>query len=244
MKVIVTVICILALLCNPTLHFHALAEMQGERPESPIDASTDKSDYFTGETVKIHGSLPVLTNGHEVNVIVKDANGGTFTKLRVKPTTDSKFEASFQIPSYDKLFAAGKWKINIGYAIWGAKLEINVLVGEKIINHSVTIYNLDFITSNGGEIRVGDEVMITSQITNNEERDKRIYYIVQIEDIFGATIFLDWSSRTLGSKETAEFSVIWVPESKGEYKLEIFAWDDISAPTPLSPSKIINHTVS
>ncbi len=226
------------------LHSYASAEMQGERPESPIDVTTDKSDYYTGDTVKINGSVPTLENGHEVNVIVKDANGETFTKLRVKPTDDSKFEASFQIPPYDKLFPTGKWTINIGYAIWAAKLEINVLVGEEITNHSVTISSLEFVTSNTEEMRVGDEVLITSEITNNEETDKQIYYIVQIEDIFGATVLLDWFTRTLGSRETAEFSVTWVPESEGEYKLEIFAWDDITAPTPLSPSKIINQTIS
>ena len=243
-KVLVTVICILILLGNLALHSYASTVMQGERPESPIDVITDKTDYYTGDTVKIKGSVPTLENGHEVNVIVKDANGETFTKLRVKPTDDSKFEASFQIPSFDKLFPKGIWTINIGYAIWAAKLEINVSVGEKITNHSVTISNLEFVTSNAGEMRVGDEVTITSQITNNEERNKRIYYIVQIEDMFGATIFLDWFTRTLGSKESAEFSVIWVPESIGEYEVEIFAWDDINAPTPLTPSKIINKTVS
>ncbi|MGH9923018.1 MAG: hypothetical protein ACRD38_09725, partial [Nitrososphaerales archaeon] len=155
-----------------------------------------------------------------------------------------KFEASFQIPPYDKLFPTGKWTINIGYAIWAAKLEINVLVGEEITNHSVTISNPEFVTSNTEEMRVGDEVLITSEITNNEETDKQVYYIVQIEDIFGATVLLDWFTRTLASRETAEFSVTWVPESEGEYKLEIFVWDDIIAPTPLSPSKIINQIVS
>jgi len=243
MNVMVTIICILALSCNLVLPPYSSAEMQGERPESPISATTDKSNYFTGEIVKIRGSVPVLNNGHEVNVIVKDANGGTFTKLRVKPTSDSKFEASFQIPPYDKLFPTGRWTISIGYAIWAAKIEINILAGEKTTVYSVTISKPELVT-NMQEIRAGDEVVIVSDVKNNEEKEQRIFYIVKIEDVLGSTIFLDWSTRTLGVQETAKFSVTWVPALHGEYTLEIFAWDDIKTPTPLSASQSINQTIT
>jgi len=243
MNVQVTIICILALLCNLMLPPYTSAEMQGERPESPITATTDKSNYFTGEIVKIRGSVPILNNGHEVNVIVKDANGGTFTKLRVKPTSDSKFETSFQIPPYDKLLPTGRWTISIGYAIWATKLEINILASENTAVDSVTLSKPELVTKMQ-KIRAGDDVVIVSKVKNNEEREQRIFYIVKIEDVLGTTIFLDWFARTLGAQETAEFSVSWVPEIKGEYALEIFVWSDIKTPTPLSTSQSINQTIT
>ncbi|GEM_PF-3189139 len=244
LKAIVAVICILTLLCNVALNSPVSAEMQDERPESPIDVTTDKIVYYTRDTVKIKGRVPALENGHEVNVIVKDANGGTFTKLRVKPTDDSKFEASFQIPSYDKLFPTGKWTINIGYAIWAAKLEINVLAAESKTAYSVTVSNIELVTNNMQETRPGEEIMIVSEIKNNEEREQRVFYIVKIEDTFGTTVFLDSLTMMLGVKETAEFSVTWVPESLGKYTLEIFVWNDISTPTPLAPSQSISKTIT
>jgi hypothetical protein len=244
LKAIVAVICILTPLSNVVLHSHASDEMQDERPESPIDVITDKTDYYTGDTVKIKGSVPALENGHEVNVIVKDANGETFTKLRIKPTDDSKFETSFQIPSYDKLFPTGKWKINIGYAIWAAKLEINVLAGESKMAYSVTISKPELITNSMQETRPGDEVMIVSEIQNNEERVQQVFYIVKIEDTFGTTVFLDSLTVMLRPKQTTELSVTWVPELAGEYTLEIFVWNDMSTPTPLAPSQSISKTIA
>lgn len=246
MKVTVAIICVLALLSNGLLGGTSGTEMQGARPESPINVITDKTDYYAGEMVKIQGSVPVLTNGHEVNVIVKDANGKTFAKLRVKPTSDSKFAASFQIPLYDKLFAKGIWAINVGYAIWGAKVEINVLVGEKPVVFSVTISKPQLVmTSNNTiDMRVGDKVMIISEIKNNEERDQRVFYIVQVKDDVGTTVLLTWLTRTFSANEVSRLSVTWVPELEGEYNVETFAWGDIKTPTPLSPSQSVNQTIA
>ncbi|MFY3741036.1 MAG: hypothetical protein HMLIMOIP_001483 [Candidatus Nitrosomirales archaeon] len=237
MKVIANVICILSLLSNVGLHYHASAEMQGERPESPIEATTDKSDYFNGETVMIRGTVPTLENGHEVNVIVKDANGGTFTKLRVKPTTESKFEVSFQIPSYDKLFPTGKWTINIGYAIWAAKLEINVLVGEKKFEYPITISDPLFISHTSlMYVTVGDEVFIATEAKNNTPVAKSFVYLVLVRDGFGSTVLLDWVEASLPANETRQVSMLWIPEQEGKYEAEVFFWSDLNKPVPLSAS--------
>ena len=246
-KVTAAIICILSLYFNVGLYSHIFAAgMQGERPKSPIDVTTDKTDYYTGEVVKIKGHVPELTDGREVNIIVKDANGETFTKLMVKPTPDSKFAALFQIPLYDKLFPTGKWTINISYAIWVAKVDINVLAGEKIAMYSVTISKPELITISASTkgIRVGDKVMIVSEAKNNEERDLRIFYILQVKDDSGTTVLLDWLTRTLSAKEIAKLSVRWMPELEGEYTLETFVWDDLMSPTPLSPSQSVNQTIA
>jgi len=219
------------------------AGMQDERPKSPIAVSTDKTDYYTGEMVKIMGQVPAVENGHEVNIIVKDANGRTFTKLMIKPK-DNKFEASFQISSFDKLLPTGKWTINISYSIWAAKVDINVLTDEKK-SYSITISKPELVTVSVPirDIRVGDKVMVISEVKNNEERDQRIFYIVQVKDDLGATVLLDWLTITLNAKEMVRLSVNWMPELEGEYTLETFVWDDISSPTPLSPPQTVSFTV-
>lgn len=247
MMKVAAVISIFMLYFNLGLYGYAsAADMQGERPKSPIAVTTDKTDYYTGEVVKIEGRLPAITDGNEVNIIVKDANGKTFTKLRIKPAPDNKFAASFQIPLYDKLFPTGKWTINIGYAIWAAKVDINVLAGEKRPVYSVTISKPELVTPSAAtkNIRVGDKVMIISEVKNNEERDQRIFYIVQVKDDLGRTVLLDWRTGTLSAKEIAKFSVTWMPELEGKYTLQTFTWDDIGNPTPLSPSQSVSLTVA
>lgn len=242
-----TVLCLILLLSfNLVLYNYSTAEMQGERPQSPIEVTTDKTDYYSGEVVKIEGRVPQLTDGREVNIIVKDANGDTFTKLKAKPTSDNSFTASFQIPLFNKLFHAGKWTINIGYAIWATRVDINVFAAEKPAIYSVTISKPQLVITPPStmNIRVGDDVMVVSEVKNNAEKDQHVFYIVKIRDDLGTTVFLNWSGGTLKTNETAKFSVTWMPELEGKYRLETFVWDDIRNPTPLSPSQNVSLTVA
>ncbi|MGH9910433.1 MAG: hypothetical protein ACRD32_07305, partial [Nitrososphaerales archaeon] len=93
-------------------------------------------------------------------------------------------------------------------------------------------------------IRVGDDVMIVSEVKNNAEKDQRVFYIVKIRNELGTTVFLNWSGGALKTNETAKFSVTWMPELEGKYRLDTFVWDDISKPTPLSPSQNVSLTVA
>jgi len=243
MKAGILLLLILALSLGTCLYTNVSAEdMDGKRPESPIDVTTDKTDYYTGDVVKIEGHVPAITDGNEVNIIVKDANGETFTKLRTKPA-DNQFMATFQLPSYSKLFPLGKWTINVSYAIWTVKIDINVL-GDKKPWYAVTISKPWFvILSSPTGPRVGHDLGVVSEIKNTEQEDQQLTYLVQIKDDLGTTVFLNWLTKTLPANDTARFSMIWIPESAGEYAFEIFAWNNIDDPIPLSPSQSVSLTV-
>jgi len=245
MKVTALIVCILPLSFAPWLYAHTSAEQGSERPKSPIYVITDKTDYYAGEMVKIEGRAPTLTDGREVNIIVKDANGGTFTKLRIKPI-DSKFVASFHIPFYYKLLPLGKWTIEVSYALWVARVDIIVLAGEQKALHSISISKpeLTNLSEPARDIRVGHKVMRISEVRNNAERYQRIFYIVQVKDDLGTTILLNWVIKTLAAKEKIKLSTTWTPELQGKYTAEIFTWDDINGPTPLSLSQSVNLTVA
>jgi len=243
MKAGIALLSILALSLGICLCTNVTAEdVDGKRPESPIDVTTDKTDYYIGDVVKIEGHVPAITDGNEVNIIVKDANGKTFTKLRVKPA-DNQFQAIFQIPPYSKLFPLGKWTINVSYAIWGAKTDINVL-GEKKPWYEVTISKPWFaILSSPTGPRVGHDIGIVAETTSGEQKDQQLTYIVQIKDHLGTTVFLKWLTKTLLANDTTSVSIIWIPESEGEYDIEVFAWDDMNDPIPLSPKQNQSLTV-
>lgn len=233
-----TIICMLALFCTLALQSYGSSDMQGERPRSPIVVNTDKTDYYTGEIVKIIGSVPALENGHEVNIIVKDANGGTFTKLRVKPDSDRNFTASFQIPSYDKLFPTGKWAIKIGYAIWATKVDINILADEKKSLYPIAISEPMFTAHTPiRDSMVGDEVFIITEVNNNTPNAESFFYLVLIRDGFGLTALLDWTEGSLPPNEARRASILWVPEQSGKYQAEVFFWSDLNKPSPLSESR-------
>jgi hypothetical protein len=237
---------IFVLLFNLMLYTSAFAAgMEGERPKSPIEVATDKNDYYTGEIVNVNGYVPALTNGHEVNIIVKDANGETFTKLRIKPTDDNGFAASFKIPSYSKLFPVGEWTISVSYAIWAAKVHINVLAGEKMSMNSVTV-SMPTISGKvlDGEIKIGDEITITSEVKNEAQREQQVFYIVQVNDNSDTTVMLDWVSKIVGENETVRLAISWIPELEGKYIVHAFVWSDMVNPTPLSYAQSTELTVS
>jgi hypothetical protein len=243
MKAGIALLSILALSLGTCLYANVSAEdMSGKRPESPIDVTTDKTDYYTGDVIKIEGHVPEITDGNEVNIIIKDANGKTFTKLRVKPV-GNQFQAIFQIPPYSKLFPLGKWTINVSYAIWGAKTDINIL-GEKKPWYEVNISKPWFvILSSPTGPRVGHNIGIVAETTSVEQKDQQLTFIVQIKNDLGTTVFLKWLTKTLLANDTTRFSIIWIPESEGEYDIEVFAWDDMNDPIPLSPKQNQSLTV-
>ena len=211
--------------------------MQDERPKPPIDVTTDKTDYYTGEVVKIEGRVPALTDGHEVNIIVKDANGETFTKLRIKPA-DNKFAVSFQIPPYDKLFPTGRWTINVGYALWAAKVDINVLAAEKIVMNSVTISKPEVVAHTPlRDLKVGDEIFIVTEVKNNTPVEISLVHLLLIKDDLDFTASFQWVEGILPPNEKRQASVLWIPEQSGEYQAEVFFWSDLNKPTPLSESR-------
>lgn len=237
---------IFVLLFNLMLYTNAFAAgMEGERPKSPIEVATDKIDYYTGEIVNVNGNVPALTNGHEVNIIVKDANGGTFTKLRIKPTDDNGFATSFKIPSYSKLFPVGEWTISVSYAIWATKMHINVLAGEKVSTNPLTVSMLQISAAAlNGEIKVGEEIAITTEVKNELQRERQVFYIVQVSDNSDTTVMLHWVSKIIPGKETVRLSISWIPDLEGKYTVHTFLWSDMVNPTPLSAAQSTELTVA
>jgi hypothetical protein len=232
------------LLLNLTIFCTAKAEMGSERPQSPIEAVTDKSNYYAGESVEIKGNVPELEDGREVNVIVKDSNGKTFAKLKIMPAEDGAFTTSFSLPPYGKLYPSGNWTIRVSYALWTLQVHINVLPTDTLLRTQVDLSKPQIVSGSAtnGMIKVGNEVEIRSELKNMDNREQAIFYTLQIK-YEGMTILLDSYKRTLHANTTSYISTSWTPDIEGVYIIETFVWHDMVDPIPLSIPQLIEVEV-
>ena len=82
---------------------------------------------------------------------------------------------------------------------------------------------------------VDEQVRIESDLTNNQDRQQNFAYIVQIKDSDGVTVSLGWITGSLSPNQRLSPALSWTPEKPGVYLAEIFVWDSITNPDPLSP---------
>lgn len=82
---------------------------------------------------------------------------------------------------------------------------------------------------------VDEQVRIESDLTNSQDRVQSFAYIVQIKDSDGVTVSLGWITGSLSPNQRLSPALSWTPEKAGVYLAEIFVWDSITNPDPLSP---------
>lgn len=85
------------------------------------------------------------------------------------------------------------------------------------------------------EFSISQQVLIQSEITNNQKKQQPFAYIVQIKDDEGATILLSWLTGELPPNESFKAAQSWIPDAQGIFSVEIFVWESIDNPTALSP---------
>ncbi len=92
-------------------------------------------------------------------------------------------------------------------------------------------------------VEVGQQVLIQSEIRNEQKTVQEFAYIVQIKDSDGITIASSWTSGQLFANDSIITAQSWIPERTGEYEIEIFVWAAIDNPDPLSATRTMNVTV-
>ncbi|WP_255464646.1 thermonuclease family protein [Nitrosopumilus sp. b2] len=91
---------------------------------------------------------------------------------------------------------------------------------------------------------VGEQIQITSDITNEQNREQKFAYIVMIHDDTETVVYLAWIDGTLNSESSFSLSASWIPQNAGNYVATMFVWESITNPTALSPPIHIDFTVS
>jgi len=82
---------------------------------------------------------------------------------------------------------------------------------------------------------VDQQVQIQSDLSNSQDRIQNFAYLVQIKNDDDVTVSLAWITGSLSPNQRLSPSLSWTPENAGIYAVEIFVWESITNPDPLSP---------
>ncbi len=93
-------------------------------------------------------------------------------------------------------------------------------------------------------VSVDQQVQITADLVNGQDREQPFAYLVQIQDGNGVTVSLSWISGTLAAGQSFTPAQSWTPDASGTYTVQIFVWESVDNPTALSPPVTTSVTVS
>ncbi|MGI0074102.1 MAG: hypothetical protein ACREA3_09860, partial [Nitrosotalea sp.] len=86
-----------------------------------------------------------------------------------------------------------------------------------------------------GAVKVGQQIQVTADLANGQDRDQPFAYLVQIQDANGVTVSLSWITGTLTAGQSLNPAQSWTPSASGTYTAQIFVWQSIDNPNALSP---------
>jgi len=105
-----------------------------------------------------------------------------------------------------------------------------------------------FVDRSGNElakVEVGKNIEIKTKISNNVDQNMTFTYLVQIKDSNNSTLFLSWQDGIIVKpRDVVEPTIAWIPDTAGKLKVEIFVWQSIKNPVPLSQVKSTTLTVT
>jgi hypothetical protein len=102
----------------------------------------------------------------------------------------------------------------------------------------VQIDSISFAGLQGGIViapNVGQQILISAQITNTMNKHQPYAFIVQVLDENRFTTSITWIEGHLDHGQTIKQSRSWTPDHMGKYHIDVMVWDGISqVPAPLA----------
>jgi hypothetical protein len=94
------------------------------------------------------------------------------------------------------------------------------------------------------EVSTDQQVQITADLTNGQDREQPFAYLVQIQDEDGVTVSLAWITGSLSAGQSFSPALSWIPTAPGTYTATVFVWESVDNPTALSPPVSVDIDVS
>ena len=91
-------------------------------------------------------------------------------------------------------------------------------------------------------VSVDQQVQISADLANGQDREQSFAYLVQIQDGNGVTVSLAWITGSLSAGQSFSPALSWIPTNAGTYTATAFVWESVDNPTALSPP--VSTTVS
>ena len=111
----------------------------------------------------------------------------------------------------------------------------------------VSATNFRIVNSLGEDIKspvVDQQLNLQMSLQNISGADTDWAYIVQIADVNGAIVDLNYATGSLVNNQTLTAALSWTPHASGTYKIEAFIWDNLREIDPLAPMTTSTITVT
>ncbi len=96
----------------------------------------------------------------------------------------------------------------------------------------------------GNNVNVDQQIQISADITNNQEKSQNFVYFVQIKDKAGFVVSLGWISGQLTPDQKLSPSLSWTPNESGEFTAEIYVWEGLVNHKALAEYTILQINIS
>lgn len=93
-------------------------------------------------------------------------------------------------------------------------------------------------------VNVNQQIQISIDITNHQEKSQNFVYLVQIKDKTNYVVSLGWISGQLTPEQKLSPSLSWISDKSGEFTAEIFAWEGLKNHSALTEYTTLQINVS
>ena len=175
----------------------------------------------TGAATGVFVGTLSFTEGSSVGSKLQVTKGDTIT-VKYRDTTADPADIPGWTPGVDTILTIKDTaKIGVPY------IEKPIAAGTPVLKDPTTGETIT-------EGKAGEQVMLSTEMSNTATEDQPMLYIVQVKDETGRVVYLSFISGTVPAGETYEFGIGWTPTVAGTYTVEVFAWVSWAEPTPLS----------
>ncbi len=202
-------------------------------------AKTDKQSYNFGEIVKIMGSVPQVS---DVPVLIQifDSQDRVLFTDNIEISTDGSFNYEVLVEEVMTIF--GTYSIKISHNEKSKILEVYVTQPEYGTIMVKSTQFVDSINLPVNDLSQDKDVYLKTTVKNNVNMDQSFRCIMQIQDSDKFTVLIRSAEHVIIKGETVTLEMPWVPESKGEFTINIFLLQNSENPLVLSPMPATLHT--
>jgi len=93
-------------------------------------------------------------------------------------------------------------------------------------------------------VSVDQQVQITCDVANGQDREQPFAYLIQVQNSDGVTVSLAWITGSLSPGQSFSPALSWIPDGAGAYDATVFVWESVDNPTALSPPQELGITVN
>lgn len=109
----------------------------------------------------------------------------------------------------------------------------------------VSISDFKIVNSLGEDITspvVDQQLNLQTSLKNLEDKNINWAYIVQVIDSDGEIVDLNYATGSIVENQTLNAALSWTPHARGDYRIEIYVWDNLRDINPLAP--MLTHAIT